>query len=75
MNQESKKEKPIYTCQYCQKVYKRKKFFEKHFEKCEDKEMQIFNYEGLIEEWKDIDPDFVAQFKYEIDLLTDNHTF
>lgn len=75
MNQESKKEKPIYTCQYCEKVYKRKKCFEKHFEKCEEKEMEIFNYEGLIEEWKDIDPDFVKQFQLEIDLLTDNHTF
>ena len=66
MNQ-IKKEKQTYICLYCEKIYKNKKCFDKHCEKCEDEEMEIFNYEGLILEWQDIDPVYVKQFKHEIE--------
>ena len=68
MNQ-IKKEKQTYTCLHCEKVYKNKRCFDKHFEKCEEREMELFNYQGLIEELTDYDPDFAKQFQYEMDLI------
>jgi hemerythrin len=65
----SEQKKKTYECQYCQKIFKRKSFFERHFEKCEDKEMEIFNYEGLIEHWKDIDPIIAHCFEVELEKL------
>ena len=67
-------EKKTYVCQYCQKVYKRKTYFEKHLETCEDEEIEIFNYEGLIEEWKDIDPEIANCFEVEINKLLKKET-
>ena len=64
--------KKTYICQYCEKVYKRKSSFEKHFEICEEKEMEIFNYEGLIEHWKDIDPIIANCFEVEMSKLLEN---
>ena len=64
--------KKTYECQYCQKVYKRKKSFETHFENCEEKELEIFNYEGLIEHWKDIDPEIANCFEVEMNKLLEN---
>jgi len=61
--------KKTYECQYCQKVYKRKKSFETHFEICEEKEIEAFNYQGLIEHWKDIDPEIAHCFEVEMNKL------
>ena len=71
MNQlnQLKKEKPIFTCQYCEKVYKNKKCFEKHFEKCQDEEIEIFNYESLIEHWHSLDPEIANAFQVEMQEL------
>ena len=74
MSQEQTPKKKIFECEHCQKRYKTKRYFEKHLQKCQ-KQLEVFNYQGIIDEIGDIDPDFVEQFKYEIDLLTDNHTF
>ena len=62
-------EKKTYTCQYCEKVYKIKYYYKKHVAKCEDTEKEIFNYEGLLEEWKDIDPDIAHCFEVELEKL------
>ena len=64
-----KKPTVINVCQYCQKIYKRKSFFEKHVEKCRNYELEIFNYQGLIEEWKDIDPEIAHCFQVEMDKI------
>mgnify|MGYP000182407833 CR=1 FL=1 len=66
MNQTEKK---TYVCQYCDKVYKRKAYFEKHIETCEEQEIEIFNYQGLIEEWKDIDPEIAHCFQVEMEKI------
>ena len=58
-----------YTCQYCQKVYKRRGYFKRHLETCEEQEIEIFNYQGLIEEWKDIDPEIAHCFQVEMDKI------
>ena len=68
----SEQNKKIYECQYCQKVYKKKKSFEKHLEKCEETELEAFNYEGLIEHWKDIDPEIAHCFEVELEKLLEN---
>jgi len=65
-------EKKTYNCQYCEKVYKTKSYYKKHVAKCEDIEKEIFNYEGLIEEWKDIDPDIAECFEVELEKLLKN---
>jgi len=52
-----------------QKVYKRKSYYEKHITKCEDIEIEEFNYEGLIEEWRDIDPQIASCFEVELKKL------
>ena len=65
----SEQKKKTYICQYCQKIYKIKSFFEKHFQKCEDIEMDIFNYEGLIEHWRDIDPEIAHCFEVEMNKI------
>ena len=44
-------------------------FLKKHLEKCEEQEIEIFNYEGLIEEWKDIDPEIAHCFEIEMSAL------
>ena len=78
MNQEQTPKKKVFECSHCHKKYKTKRYFEKHFQKCQEeyeKELEVFNYQGIIDEIGDIDPDFVKQFQLEIDLLTDNHTF
>ena len=62
-------ETKTYTCQYCDKVYKRKSYFEKHLETCEDEEIEIFNYESLVEHWKDIDPEIAHCFQVEMDKI------
>ena len=66
MNQTETK---TYTCQYCDKVYKRKTYFKRHLETCEEQEIEIFNYEGLIEHWKDIDPEIAHCFQVEMDKI------
>ena len=60
-------DKQTFTCEFCQKVYKRKSYYEKHITKCEDIEIEEFNYEGLIEEWRDIDPDIASCFENELE--------
>jgi hemerythrin len=65
-------EKKNYICQYCEKVYKRKSSFEKHFEICEEREMETFNYQGLIEHWKDIDPVIAHCFEIELEKLLES---
>ena len=62
-------DKQTFTCDFCQKVYKRKSYYEKHITKCEDIEIEEFNYEGLIEEWRDIDPDIASCFENELKKL------
>ena len=62
-------EKKIFKCQYCQKLYKRESYYKKHLETCEDEEIEIFNYQGLIEEWKDIDPEIAHCFQVEMDKI------
>jgi hypothetical protein len=65
-------EKKTYVCQYCEKVYKYKSYYKKHVAKCEDTEKEIFNYEGLIEHWKDIDPEIAQCFEVELEKLLEN---
>ena len=62
-------EKKTYNCQYCEKVYKTKSYYKKHVAKCEDIEKEIFNYEGLIDEWKYIDFDIAHCFEVELEKL------
>ena len=62
-------EAKVYICQYCSKEYKRKTWYNKHVDKCEEEEAEIFNYEGLIEEWKDIDPEIANCFEVELQKL------
>ena len=62
-------DKQTFTCEFCQKVYKRKSYYEKHITKCEDIEIEEFNYEGLIEEWRDIDPQITSCFENELKKL------
>ena len=69
----SEQKKKTYECQYCEKVYKRKSCFEKHLKICEDKELEIFNFEGLIEHWKDIDPEIANCFEIELKKLLEEH--
>jgi len=59
------KNQQTYECQFCQKVYKRKSFFEKHVSKCKEIELEEFNYESLIEDWKLIDPEIAHCFEIE----------
>ena len=65
-------EKKTYICQYCEKIYKIKYYYKKHVAKCKDAEIEIFNYEGLIEEWKDIDPDIAQCFEVELKKLLES---
>ena len=62
-------DKQTFICEFCQKVYKRKSYYEKHITKCEDIEIEEFNYEGLIEEWRDIDPQIASCFEVELEKL------
>ena len=66
-------EKKNYICKYCEKVYKRKSCFEKHVERCNDIELEEFNLEGLIEHWKDIDPEIANCFEVELKKLREEH--
>ena len=59
----------IYICQYCDKQFKRKGWYVKHVDKCEKEESEIFNYEALIEEWADIDPEIAHCFEVELQKL------
>ena len=65
-------EKNNYICQRCKKLYKRKSCFDKHVKKCNDKELEEFNLEGLIEHWKDIDPIIANCFEVELKKLQKN---
>ena len=65
-------EKKTYNCQYCEKVYITKSYYKKHVAKCKETEIEIFNYEGLIEEWKDIDPDIAHCFEVELEKLLES---
>ena len=65
-------EKKTYTCQYCEKVYITKSYYKKHVAKCKDAKLEIFNYEGLIEEWRDIDPDIAHCFEVELEKLLES---
>jgi hypothetical protein len=58
--------KKLYICQFCDKIYKRKSYYERHSQKCQEDESEIFNLEGLIEEWKDIDPEIANCFEVEL---------
>ena len=59
-------DKQTFTCDFCQKAYKRKSYYEKHITKCKEIELEEFNYGGLIEEWRDIDPDIANCFEVEL---------
>ena len=59
-------ETKLYICQYCDKMYKRKSYYDRHTEKCQEDESEIFNLEGLIEHWKDIDPEIANCFEVEL---------
>ena len=61
--------KKTFECQICNKTYKRKSFFEKQVQKCEVKELEAFNYEGLLEHWKEIDPDIANCFEVEMNKI------
>ena len=65
--------KKTYECQSFKKVYNIKSYYEKHLAKCEDTELEIFNYEGLIEEWKDIDPEVAHCFEVELEKLLEEN--
>ena len=65
-------EKKTYECQYCEKIYKYKNYYKKHVAKCKETEIEIFNYEGLIEEWRDIDPDIAHCFEVELEKLLES---
>ena len=60
-------DKPTFTCEFCQKVYKRISYYERHLAKCKETELEEFNYGGLIEHWKDIDPDIASCFENELE--------
>ena len=62
-------DKQTFICEFCQKVYKRKSYYEKHLANCEENEIEEFNYEGLIEHWKDIDPQIASCFENELEKL------
>jgi hypothetical protein len=62
-------EKKTYVCQYCEKIYKYKNYYKKHVEICKETEIEAFNYLGLIEHWKDIDPDIAQCFEVELEKL------
>ena len=62
-------EKQTFTCEFCQKVYKRKSYYERHLAKCEETELEEFNLEGLMQEWHDIDPEIANCFENELEKL------
>ena len=62
-------DKQTFTCEFCQKVYKRKSYYERHLPKCEETELEEFNLEGLMQEWRAIDPDIANCFEVELEKL------